>query len=443
MGQRPEPQFRYARNGDINIAYTTLGEGPVDLIFVQGSVSNLAVLLDDHRYRDFCDRLARFSRLILFDKRGMGLSDRVETGGSMEERMDDVRAVLDAAGSARAVVLGVSEGGLMATLFAASHPERTRSLVLVGAETFERNEDGWAWGDGTPEWFERQMADWSTWGDGAGIVHLAPSLAGDPAAVAWWGRLQLQSGAPRTIEAHMRASFGTDTRAILPAIAVPTLVVHRTHDGGVHVEQGRFLARHIPNAKYVELDGADHLPWVGGDDILAEIEEFVTGQRPAVEPDRLLATVLFSDIVGSTERAAALGDRDWTLLLGRHHDAIRRELARHRGLEIDTAGDGFLASFDGPARGVRCAMALHAAIRPLGLELRVGLHTGEVERFGTGLGGIAVHIGARIASLADRGETLVSSTVRDLTAGSGLAFEDRGLFTLKGVPEAWRVYAVI
>ncbi|MFI5225954.1 MAG: adenylate/guanylate cyclase domain-containing protein [Candidatus Limnocylindrales bacterium] len=437
------PRFRYARNGDINIAFTTMGSGPVDMIFVQGSITNLAVLLDDRRYRDFCERLADFSRLILFDKRGMGLSDRVETGGTMEERMDDVRAVLDAAGSERAVVVGVSEGGLMATLFAASHPDRTHSLVLIGAETFERNEGGWSWGDGTPEEFEGWMADWSRWGDGAGIAHLAPSLAGDANAVAWWGRLQLQSGTPRTIEAHMRASFGTDTRAILPAIAVPTLVVHRAADVGVHVEQGRYLAAHIPGAKYVELEGVDHLPWVDGDDILAEVEEFVTGERPVVEPDRVLATVLFSDIVGSTERAAVLGDHDWTALLSRHHDAVRRELARYRGVEIDTAGDGFLASFDGPARGVRCATALHAAVQPLGLDLRIGLHTGEVERFDSGLGGIAVHIGSRVASLADRGETLVSSTVRDLTAGSGLAFEDRGLHALKGVPGEWRIYAAV
>ena len=331
----------------------------------------------------------------------------------------------------------------MATLFAASHPDRTHSLILIGAETFERNEDGWLWGDGTPEEFERWMADWSRWGDGGSIRHLAPSIADDPAVVAWWGRLQLQSGAPRTIEAHMRASFGTDTRPILSTISVPTLVVHRADDIGVHVEQGRYLAAHIPGAKYVELPGTVHLPWVDGEDILAEIEEFVTGERPVVEPDRVLATVLFSDIVGSTERAAVLGDHDWTALLGRHHDAIRRELARYRGVEIDTAGDGFLASFDGPARGVRCATALHAAVEPLGLGLRIGLHTGEVERFDTGLGGIAVHIGARVASLADRGETLVSSTVRDLTAGSGLAFEDRGLHALKGVPGEWRIYAAV
>jgi class 3 adenylate cyclase len=391
----------------------------------------------------FCDRLAAFSRLMLFDKRGMGLSDRVETGTTMEERMDDVRAILDAAGSERAVVVGVSEGGLMATLFAASHPDRTRSLVLIGAETSERNEGDWQWGDGTVEEFEASMADWSRWGEGGSIPFLAPSLADDPAAVAWWGRLELQSGNPRTIKAHMRASFGTDTRAILSTIAIPTLVVHRTDDRGVRVEQGRYLAAHIPGAKYVELGGVDHLPWVNGDDILAEIEEFVTGERPIVEPDRMLATVLFSDIVGSTERAAELGDHRWTALLSRHHAAVRSELARHRGVEIDTAGDGFLARFDGPARAIHCAKAIHSAVKPLDLRLRVGLHTGEVERMGTHIGGIAVHIGARVAGLAGPGEVLVSSIVKDLVAGSGISLEDRGTHGLKGVPGEWRIYAVV
>jgi pimeloyl-ACP methyl ester carboxylesterase len=438
-----EPRIRYAQNRDLNLAYTTLGNGPRDLVFVQGSITNLAVLLDDERYQAFCNRLATFSRLILFDKRGMGLSDQVETGATMEERMDDVRAILDAVGSERAVVVGVSEGGLMATLFAASHPERTRSLVLIGAETCERNQGDWHWGDGTIEEFEASMADWSRWGEGSGIRSLAPSLAEDPTAVAWWGRLQLQSGTPRTIKAHMQASFGTDTRAILPTIAVPTLVVHRTDDRVVQVEQGRYLAGHIPGATYVELPGADHLPWVNGEDILAEIEAFVTGERPLVEPDRVLATVLFSDIVGSTERVAALGDHRWTGLIARHHAAVRQELVRHRGIEIDTAGDGFLATFDGPARAVHCAQAIHTAVEPLELRLRIGLHTGEVERMGPKVGGIAVHIGARVAGLADPGDVLVSSTVRDLVAGSGISFIDRGLHDLKGVPGRWRIYAAV
>lgn len=436
-----EPRIRYAPNGDINIAYLVMGEGPRDIVFVQGSITNLGVLLEDAAYHGFCERIAAFSRLILSDKRGMGLSERVEAG-TMEDRMDDVRAVLDAAGSARAVIMGVSEGGLLAELFAASHPDRTEALVLVGAETREENDSEWGWGDGTRAEFEESMADWSTWGEGRGIWALAPTLAGDERVRAWWGRLQLQAGNPRTIEAHYRVAFGTDTRPILPTINVPTLVIHRTDDATVDVNQGRYIAAHIPGATYVELPGVDHLPWVNGDDILAEVEEFLTGVRPAAEPDRVLATVLFSDIVGSTEIAIELGDKRWASLLEAHNTAIRRELERHRGVEIDTAGDGFLASFDGPARAIRCAVALHRAVQPLELRLRVGLHTGEAERIGSKLGGIAVHIGARVAGLAEAGEVLVSSTVRDLVAGSGITFEDRGLHVLKGVPGDWRIFAV-
>ncbi len=433
--------IRYATSGDLNIAYKVVGDGPRDLIFIQGSFTNLGVLWEDDRYRSFCQRVARYSRLILFDKRGMGLSDRVEAG-TMEDRMDDVRAVLDAAGSQRAFVIGVSEGGLLATLFAASHPDRTEGLILIGGETREENDEEWAWGDATREDFDAWLEDWSDWGEGKMIDAIAPSLAGDPEARAWWGRLQLQAGNPRTIKAHHRASFGTDTRAILPTINVPTLVLHRAADITVNVNQGRYLASHIPGARYVELPGNDHVPWVKGEDIEAEIEEFVTGTRPIQEPDRVLATVLFSDIVGSTSRAAALGDHRWAELLQAHHAAIRRELDRHRGVEIDTAGDGFLASFDGPARAVRCAQAMHAAVAPLDLKLRIGLHTGECERIGDKLGGIAVHIGARVAALATAGEVLTSGTVHDLVAGSGITFTDRGTSELPGVPGEWRIYAV-
>lgn len=435
-----DSRIKYARNGDLNIAYKVVGEGARDLIFVQGSYTNLGVLWEDDRYRAFCERLAKYSRLILFDKRGMGLSDRVQAG-TMEDRMDDVRAVLDAVDSARAVVVGVSEGGLLGTLFAASHPDRTEALVLIGAETREENDGDWAWGDGTREEFEGWMADWSHWGEGRTIDSLAPSLAGDPEARAWWGRLQLQAGNPRTIEAHFRASFGTDTRAILATIRVPTLVLHRTDDVGVNVNQGRYLAERIPGARYVELPGNDHVPWVNGEDLEAEMQEFLTGARSVPELERVLATVLFSDIVGSTQRAAELGDRRWAELLAAHHAAIRRELERHRGVEIDTAGDGFLASFDGPARAVRCAQAIHTALAPLDLHVRVGLHTGECERVGDKLGGIAVHIGARVAALAKSGEVLTSGTVHDLVAGSGIRFVDRGLSVLPGVPGEWRIYA--
>jgi pimeloyl-ACP methyl ester carboxylesterase len=435
--------IHYAKNGDINIAYKVLGDGPRDLIFVQGNITNLDLYWDDRHFREFCERLAAFSRLILFDKRGMGLSDRVETG-TMEDRMDDVRAVLDAVGSTRAVVMGASEGGLLATLFAAAHPERTESLVLLGAEVREENDETWRWGDGTRAEFEASMSDWSRWGEGDGAEKRAPSLVDADAVAAreWWGRLQRNAGSPRTIEAFFRASFGTDTRALLPSIHVPTLVVHRRDDRAVNVHHGRYLAEHIAGARYVELPGIDHLAWIGPDDMLAEVQEFVTGARPAVEVDRVLATVLFTDIVGSTARAAALGDGRWSDLLGAHHAAIRRELVRFRGDEVDTAGDGFLATFDGPARAARCALSSIAAVRGLGLEIRAGLHTGEVVRTSDSMGGIAVHIGARVAALASASEVLASSTVKDLVAGSELQFTDRGAHTLKGVPGRWRVYAV-
>jgi pimeloyl-ACP methyl ester carboxylesterase len=434
-------QVRYARNGDINIAYVTMGTGPIDMVWIHGSVSNVMVLLDDPDVRDFFEHFTSFARVIQFDKRGMGLSERVEAG-TMEDRMEDLRAVLDAVGSERATVVGVSEGTLMAELFAASHPDRTERLILIGGEVREENDAEWAWGDGTREEFESWMGDWSDWGNGQQIYSLAPSLKGDARAATWWGRVQLQAGNPRTIEAHMRASFAMDMRPILGTITVPTLVLHRTDDKAVDVHQGRYLAEHIPGARYVELSGADHLPWVGGEDIQAEIEEFVTGARHETTPETVLATVLFSDIVGSTKVAAELGDKRWRRLLEAHNAAIRRELERHRGVEVDTAGDGFFATFDGPARAIRCALALHRAIEPLSLQVRVGLHTGEVQRIGDGIGGIAVHIGARVGALAGAGEVLVSSTVRDLVAGSGIEFEDRGVHQLKGVPGEWRLYAV-
>lgn len=434
-------RIRYASNGDINIAYAVLGQGPPDVVWVQGAATNIAVLLDDPDYRAFCERIATFSRFVLFDKRGMGLSERVEAG-TMEDRMDDVRAILDAIHSDRAVVVGVSEGGLMAELFAASHPDRTEALILIGAEVREENDDAWHWGDGTRAEFDANMADWSHWGEGRNFPKLAPSLADDHRARAWWGRVQLQAGNPRTIEAHYRVAFATDTRPVLPTIRVPTLIIHRADDRAVRVEQGRYLAANIPGARYVELPGSDHLPWVNGNDILAEMEEFVTGSRPAAEADRVLATVLFSDIVDSTRLAAELGDRRWRRLLEAHHAVVREELRRHRGLEIDTAGDGFLASFDGPARAIRCAVDLQRAVSGLDLRLRIGLHTGEVERLDGKLGGIAVHIGARVAARAGPGEILVSGTVRDLVAGSGIGFKDRGAHQLKGVPGEWRLFAV-
>jgi class 3 adenylate cyclase len=434
---------RFARSREVDVAYRVVGEGPIDLVYAQGASTHLEIEWELPAFRRYCERLAEFSRLILFDKRGMGMSERVPGATTLEERMDDVRAVMDAVASERAAVMGESEGGPLAMLFAAAHPERTTALILQGAEVRERTDEDWAWGESTEEEFESGMAtvtEW--WGKGFGIDVIAPSVAGQEWARAWLGRVQMHSNTPGGAEAFMRMAFDIDVRHVAAAINIPTLIVHATGDKVCHVENARFLARTIPRARYVELSGDDHVPWFDPDDVLAEIREFLTGQREAPTPDRVLATVLFTDLVGSTARAAELGDRRWRDLLAQHHAAVRRELERFGGRELDTAGDGFFASFDGPARAIRCACAIVEAVRPLGLEVRAGLHTGEVELLGSKVAGIAVNIGARVAANAAPGEVLVSGTVRDLVAGSGIAFEDRGLAQLKGVPGEWRLSAV-
>ncbi len=433
---------QYAKNGDIHIAYQVHGSGPLDLVLCSGAATHLDVLQEDPSYRRHCLQLASFSRLICFDKRGMGLSDRVRSG-TLEERMEDMHTVLDAAGSARAALLGVSEGGPMSMLFAASHPERTSALILCGAEVRERTAEDWPWGESTPEEFEAAMRELSQrWGAGRAIDVIAPSIAND-ATRAWWGKLQAHSMTPGDAEAFMRIAFDIDVRHVAPAIHVPTLIIHRDQDRICHVENARWLARHIPGACYVELQGVDHAPFAGDDDIVPEIQEFLTGTREAKEPGRVLATVLFTDLVASTEMVRERGDLAWRDLVERHHAAVRRELARFRGTEIDTAGDGFLASFDGPARAIRCALAIVKALAALGLKVRAGLHSGECERANGKLTGIAVHAGARIAATAGAGEVVVSSTVRDLVAGSGLLFVDRGAHDLKGIDEPWRLFQVV
>ena len=437
------PPVRYADSGGVEIAYQVLGEGPPDIIWLGGALTHLEQLWEHPAYRRFCEQLASFSRLILFDKRGMGLSERTRVG-TLDDRMDDARAVLDATGSERAVLLGVSEGGPMSMVFAATYPERVQALLLVGAEVKEAKTDDWPWGEATPEEFEALMASLpERWGEGLAASYFLPDDPNPERTQEWFGRLQMMSATPGDAMAFMRMAFDIDVRDVVSAVHVPTLVLHRVGDNICHVENGRFLAREIPGAKYVELPGNVHVPWAGDPtDILDEIREFVTGVREAHEPDRVLATVLFTDIVGSTERATQLGDRRWRELLDAHHAAVRRELERFRGREIDTAGDGFLASFDGPARAIRCAEAAVESVRGLGLDIRAGVHTGECELHGGKLAGIAVHIGARVAGQAGPGEVLVSSTVRDLVAGSGLEFEDRGAASLKGVPGEWRLYAV-
>jgi class 3 adenylate cyclase/dienelactone hydrolase len=436
-------EIRYARSGEVEIAYRTLGTEPLTLVYVGGSFSNLEVMWEHPDYRSFCERLASFSRLVLFDKRGMGLSDRVEIG-TLEERMGDVRAVMDAVGAEQAALLGVSEGGPMSILFAATYPERTRALILCGAEVKEETTEDWPWGEMTRTDFEEAVGTLpERWGKGLSASAFLPNAADPDFERRWWAKLQVQSASPRVAVAFQRMAFDIDVRHVVPTITAPTLIIHRVGDKICHVENARFLASKIEGSRYVELPGEDHVPSAGGgSDIADEIQEFLTGVREPEQPDRVLATVLFTDIVGSTERAGDLGDRGWRELLDRHHAAVRRELTRFRGREIDTAGDGFFAVFDGPARGIRCARSIVAALRDVGIEIRAGLHTGEVELAGDAVRGIAVHTGARVASLARPGEVLVSGTVKDLIAGSGIELLDRGTHQLKGIPGEWRVYAV-
>jgi pimeloyl-ACP methyl ester carboxylesterase len=439
------PEVRYARSGEVHIAYQVLGEGEIDLVFVMGWLTNLETYWELPGYRRFMQRLAGFTRLILFDKRGMGLSDRTMIG-TLEERMDDVRAVMDAVGSERAVLLGVSEGAPLSMVFAASHPERTAALIFVGGEVKEIREDDWPWGQSTRKDYEAMLdgvlSGQTEWGK-VTRVWFAPSRENDPAVIDWLSRLERSAASPAAAVAFMRLGSEIDVRYVAPSIHVPTLVLHTPRDPVVPYEQGRWLAEHIEGARFVELTGRDHVPWFDvGDQVVTEVREFLTGFREAPEPEKVLATVLFTDIVESTDRARELGDIEWTALLARHHTTVRAVLGQYRGREIDTAGDGFLAAFDGPARGIRCAQAILDALDGIGIPARSGLHTGEVEVVGDKLAGIAVHTGARVAAAAGPGEVLVSSTVRDLVAGSGIEFEDRGLHELKGLDEPRRLFAV-
>ncbi len=440
-----QPETRYAKSGDVNIAYQVAGEGALDLVFVPGWVSHVEWCWEEPGFAHFLRRLASFSRLILFDKRGTGLSDPVADQAlpTLEERMDDLRAVLDAVGSVRAALLGISEGGPMSALFAATYPERTAALVMYGSYARWIREPDYPWAL-TREQHERALAVFAQeWGRPIGLHRFFPSVADDPRFAAWWAKYLRLGASPGAALALYRMNIEIDIRHLLPVIRVPTLVLHRTGDRLIDIGASRYLAEHIPGARYTELPGQDHGPWVGDIDTLVdEIEEFLTGVRHGPEPDRVLATVMFTDIVGSTERAATLGDRAWRALLDTHNEIVRRELERHRGREVKTVGDGFLATFDGPARAIRCACGIRDGVHPLGIEIRAGLHTGECELMGDDVGGIAVHIGARVAASAAPGEVLVSSTVKDLVAGSGLRFADRGVHVLKGVPGEWRLFSL-
>jgi pimeloyl-ACP methyl ester carboxylesterase len=438
-------QTRYARSGDVHIAYQVVGEGPFDLVYVPGWVSHVELAWEEPTLARFLGRLASFSRLILFDKRGTGLSDRVSDDKlpTLEERMDDLRAVMDAVGSERAAIFGVSEGGTLAALFAATYPERTTALVMFG--TFARRiwSPDYPWAP-TPEQRQQEYeCVESGWGKLVDLERYVPSKIGDEAFATRLATYLRRAASPGAAVALLRMNTQIDIRAVLPTIHVPTLVLHRTGDRDANVDEGRWLAAQVPGARFVELAGDDHFPWVGDQEaILDEVQEFLTGVRPAPEADRLLVTVLFTDIVGSTEWAARLGDRAWKEMLDQHHGLVRQELHRFRGREVDTAGDGFLATFDGPARAIRCACRIRDGVRRLGIEIRAGLHTGEIEVTGEEIMGIAVHIGARVAAAAQPGEVLVSSTVKDLVAGSGILFADRGAHVLKGVPGEWHLFAV-
>src|SRR5579884_1001709 len=421
------PRTEYAKSGDLNIAYQVVGDGPVDLLYVPGWVSHVELAWELPDLALGFERLASFSRLVLFDKRGTGMSDPVPPNElpTLEQRMDDVRAVLDAAGSTRAAIFGASEGGNMSMLFAAAFPERTIALATFGCTAKRLWSEDYPW---APTWEERAAAIAHTeelWTSGLDWSDVAPSV--DAAALDELSRYYRRCASPGAAVALMRMNSFVDVRDVLPAIRVPTVVMHRVDDRDAHVEEGRFIASQIAGARYVEFPGADHSWWTQDRDaIVDEIEELVTGVRPAPEPNRVLATVVFADVVGSTERLRELGDHRWATVLERFHATVRRELERWRGTEVDSAGDGFLAVFDGPARAIRCALELRDEVRRLDLELRVGVHTGECERLGEKFAGIAVHTGARVASLARSGEVVVSSTVRDLVSGSGIAFEDRG-----------------
>jgi pimeloyl-ACP methyl ester carboxylesterase len=440
------PQTRYARSGDLHIAYQVVGDAPLDLIFIPGWVSNVEECWEQPGLASFMERLASFSRLILFDKRGTGLSDRVanDQPPTLEERMDDLRAVLDAAGSERTALFGHSEGGSMSLLFAATYPERARALITFGVFARRRRAPDYPWAptdEDRAATIDRIERDWVT----EDLVRpLAPSRADDPAFLAQLATYFRRSASPGAAAQLLRMNTEIDVRAVLPAIRVPTLVLHRTGDVDALIDEGRWIASQIQGASFVELPGSDHLFWIGDTDaVLSEIEAFLTGVRPAPEPDRVLATVLFTDVVASTETAARLGDRRWREALEGHRAEVRAALVRWRGEEIDTAGDGFLAIFDGPARGVRCALAIRDSAGRTGLQVRAGLHTGEIERNAGQIAGLAVHIGSRVLATAGEGEIVVSSTVKDLVAGSGLDFVDRGTHTLKGIPDGWHLYAVV
>lgn len=439
------PETRYARSGDVHIAYQVLGEGPLDLVLAPGFPSHLEHAWEQPRLAHFYRRLASFSRLILLDKRGLGLSDRVAAAElpGVEQRMDDVRAVLDAVGSERSAVLGMSDGGPIAAVFAATYPDRTSHLVLINSYAKRLRSDDYPWGPSAEEWEGFRSTTLEQWGEPLFLDMLVPSRADDPAFADWWAAYQRRSVSPGAASAYLRMNAEIDVRAVLASVHVPALVLHTVGDRICPVEGGRYLAEHIPDARIVELPGDDHQAWVTvADELVGEIEEFLTDQRESPVPDTVLATLLFTDIVASTETAAELGDRRWGALLETHHGVVRGQLRRFRGREVNTTGDGFLATFDGPARAVRCGLAIRDALAEVGVRVRCGVHTSEVEVSDGDVRGLGVHVAARVMAEAGADEVVTSAVVRDLAVGSGLAFGERGTRALKGVPGTWQLFTV-
>jgi pimeloyl-ACP methyl ester carboxylesterase len=437
------PETRYARSGDVHIAYQVFGEGELDLVLVPGYTTHVELVWEYEPAARMLEALASFARVISFDRRGSGLSDPVPEAPTLEQRMDDVRAVMDAAGSERAALMGSSEGVPMSILFAATYPDRVQALVCLGGMARSTADDDYPWQPPA----EALLAAGAeliapNWGTGAMIDVAAPSQADNPEARAFFARMERASASPGMLAALALMFFQTDVRDVVPSVHAPALVIHSTHDRLVNVRNGRWLAEHLPNARLVELPGSDHLPWYEHPEtILGEVQEFLTGARAAPEPDRVLATVLFTDIVDSTRTAAELGDRRWREVLDGHERVVQAALGRHGGREVKSTGDGFLATFDGPGRAIRCAREILDSAEPLGIRVRAGIHTGECEAMGDDIGGIAVHIAARVSALAGADEVLVSRTVKDLVAGSGIEFQERGQHELKGLPDTWGLYA--
>lgn len=440
------PTTQYAKVGDLHIAFQVVGDGPLDLVFVPGWVSNVELGWEEPRQASFLRGLASFARLILFDKRGTGLSDPVpiDRPPTLEDRMADVNAVMDAANVDRAALFGFSEGGAMSALFGATYPDRISSLVLWGATPRISWADDWPWGVTRSEGIAQlKSVESGQFNEHFGLDFFVPGVADEPDMVRWWNRTSRLSASPGMYVALIKANGATDVRSVLPTISVPTLILHRSDDKVVDVRASRYMAEHIPGARLVELPGRDHWPWIGDSDAaLGEIQQFLVGSRPEPQIDRFLTTVLFTDIVDSTVKADELGDRAWTKLLDIHDGFSKDQLALFGGKWVKSTGDGMLATFDGPGRAIQCAMSLLERARDHGLELRAGLHTGEAERRGDDIAGMAVHIAARVSALAGANEVLVTSTVRDLVAGSGVRFEDRERITLKGVPGEWLLLAV-